>query len=165
MLFFYSNYVLWLKSNIKYLRRSTSLSSLKLITLCLVVFVDWFIRKLLTIFVITSPLLLRYNSSKPTFLKTYWSAGSMAYIHMKHTNSPESLSAVRNLQSTSELLSIVLILSFVICLPSLILALTLTTIYIIIRLLVIWLVVTRISHNYANICGDIVLLTMWFQYH
>ena len=53
---------------------------------------------------VTSPLLLRYDSSKLTVLKTDWSAGSMGYILMQPNNSPDSIAAIETLQSTSECL-------------------------------------------------------------
>ena len=40
---------------------------------------------------VTSPLLLRFDSSRPTFLKTDWSAGGMGYIIMQPDDSPDSL--------------------------------------------------------------------------
>ena len=54
--------------------------------------------------IITSPLLQRYDSSKPTFLKTDWSAGGMEYILMQPDNSPESLAAIFHLESTGKCL-------------------------------------------------------------
>ena len=53
---------------------------------------------------VTSPLLLRYDSSKPTFLKTDWYAGGMGYILMQPDNSPVSIAAIETLQSTGECL-------------------------------------------------------------
>ena len=53
---------------------------------------------------ITSPLLLRYDSSKPTFLKTDWSAGGMGYILMQPDDSLESLAAIKHLSATGECL-------------------------------------------------------------
>ena len=47
---------------------------------------------------IISPFLFRYNSSKPTFLKTDWSAGGMRYILIQPDNSPESLVAIVHLE-------------------------------------------------------------------
>ena len=51
---------------------------------------------------ITSPLLFRYTSSKPTLLKTDWSTGGTGYILIQPDNSPESLAAIVHLESTGE---------------------------------------------------------------
>ena len=53
---------------------------------------------------ISSPLLLRYDSSKPAFLKTDWSAGGMGYILIQADDSPQSLKAVQILENTSDCL-------------------------------------------------------------
>ena len=50
--------------------------------------------------VITSPLLLRYDSPKPNFLKTDWSTSGMGYILMQLDNSLESITAIKHLDST-----------------------------------------------------------------
>ena len=56
--------------------------------------------------IITSTLLLRYDSSKPVFLKIDWSAGGIGYILMQPANLHESLIATTQLEFTSECLSI-----------------------------------------------------------
>ena len=53
---------------------------------------------------ITSPFLLRYDSSKPDFLKTDWSASGMGYIIMQSDNSQEFVKALRHLVSKGECL-------------------------------------------------------------
>ena len=49
-----------------------------------------------------TPLLLRYDSSRPTFLKRDWSAGGMGYILMQTDDSPDSLAAIKHLAATDE---------------------------------------------------------------
>ena len=101
---FYSNYVPWFESNIKPLRRLQRLYH------CQPVPVLAWSPMLVELFesckdhLITSPLLQRYDTSKPTFLKTDWSAGGMVYILMQPDNSPESLAAILHLESTGEFL-------------------------------------------------------------
>ena len=99
---FYNNYVPWFESNIKPLRRLQRLyhrQALRLLT--------WSLQ-LINVFekckinLVTSPLLLRYDSSKPTFLKTDWSACGMGYIPIQPDNSPESIAAIEELQFTGE---------------------------------------------------------------
>ena len=51
---------------------------------------------------IASPLLLYYDSLKPAFLKTDWSAGGIGYILMQDGDSPHSLAAVKVLEGTGE---------------------------------------------------------------
>ena len=51
---------------------------------------------------ITSPLLLCYDSSRPTFLKNDWSAGGMGYILIHSDDSPDSLAAIKHLAATDE---------------------------------------------------------------
>ena len=51
---------------------------------------------------VSSPLLLRYDSSKPVFLKTDWSAGDMGYILMQADDSPQSIEAVQKLENTED---------------------------------------------------------------
>ena len=53
---------------------------------------------------IISPLLLRYDSSRPTFLKKDWSPGGMSYILMQPDDSPDSLAAIKHLAAISECL-------------------------------------------------------------
>ena len=49
--------------------------------------------------IISSPLLACYDPSKPTFLKTDWSAHGMGYILCQPDDSPESSAAITTLQS------------------------------------------------------------------
>ena len=51
---------------------------------------------------ITSPLLLRCDSSKPVFPKTNWSTGGMGYILMQADESPQSLAVLTLLEDTGE---------------------------------------------------------------
>ena len=51
---------------------------------------------------ITSPLLLRYDSTKPVFLKTDWSAGRMDYILIQANDTSQSVAAVQLLEETGE---------------------------------------------------------------
>ena len=44
---------------------------------------------------VTSPLLLRYDSSKPVFLKIDWSTGGMGYILMQTVDSPKLVAAIQ----------------------------------------------------------------------
>ena len=100
----YSNYVPWFENNIKPLRRLQRLYHRQPVPV-----LAWS-PMLIELFesckdhLITSPLLQRYDSSKPTFLKTDWSAGGMGYILMQPDNSPESLAAILHLESTGECL-------------------------------------------------------------
>lgn len=52
--------------------------------------------------IITSPLLLWYDSSKSVFLKTNWSTGGMGYILIKANESPQSLAVLKLLKETVE---------------------------------------------------------------
>ena len=52
----------------------------------------------------TSPLLLRFDSSRPTFLKTDWSAGGIGYILMQPNDSSYSIAAMKYLVDTGECL-------------------------------------------------------------
>ena len=51
---------------------------------------------------VTSHLLLHYDSSKPTILKKYWSASDMWYILIQSDDSSVSLAAIKRLSLTSE---------------------------------------------------------------
>ena len=53
--------------------------------------------------IISSPL-LRYNSSRPTFLKKDWSTGGMIYILMQPDESPDSCVAIKHLAAIGECL-------------------------------------------------------------
>ena len=102
MCLFYNNYVPWFESNIKHFRRLQRLYHRQVLPL-----LAWS-PQLIDVFknckpnLVTSPLLLRYDSSKPTFLKTDWSTGGMGYIFMQPGNSPIAIAAIELLQSTDE---------------------------------------------------------------
>ena len=51
---------------------------------------------------VTSPLLLRYDSSKPAFLKIDWSDGGMGYILMQADEPPQSLTSLTLSEDTGE---------------------------------------------------------------
>ena len=53
---------------------------------------------------VTSHLLLRYDSSRPRFLKTDWSADGMGYILMQPDDSLYSLAAINHLAAIGEFL-------------------------------------------------------------
>ena len=53
-------------------------------------------------YLVSSPLLLRYDSSKPAFLKTDWSAGGMGYLIMQADDSPQYIEAVQKLENTGD---------------------------------------------------------------
>ena len=55
-------------------------------------------------YLVISPLLLRYDSSRPIFLKTGWFARGLGYILMQPDNSPASLVAIKHLAMTEECL-------------------------------------------------------------
>ena len=52
--------------------------------------------------IVSSPLLLRYDSSKPVFLKTDWSANGMGYILMQPNNCSESIRALAILEKSGD---------------------------------------------------------------
>ena len=52
----------------------------------------------------TSPLLLRYDTSRQTFLKTDWSTGGMGYTLMQPDDSLNSLASITHLAVTSQCL-------------------------------------------------------------
>jgi hypothetical protein len=52
--------------------------------------------------IVSSPLLAHYDSSKPCFLQTDWSASAFGFILMQPDNSPESISALALLRRTGE---------------------------------------------------------------
>ena len=54
--------------------------------------------------ILDSPLLARYDPSKPTFLKTDWSAHGMGFILCQPDDSSESTSAITTLQNTGDCL-------------------------------------------------------------
>ena len=101
---FYNKYCPWFETNIKPLRRLQRAYHRKPIPI-----MSWS-PTLITIFnnckshLVTSPLLIRFDSSRPTFLKTDWSAGGMGYILMQPDDSPESLKAIKHLAATGECL-------------------------------------------------------------
>ena len=49
---------------------------------------------------VTSPLLLRYDGSKSAFLDIDWSADGIGYILTQHDESPQSLAAIKLLETT-----------------------------------------------------------------
>ena len=51
---------------------------------------------------INSPILIRYDSSKPTFFKIYWFTSSMGYILIQSDNSSVSLVAINYLTTIGE---------------------------------------------------------------
>ena len=51
---------------------------------------------------VTSPLLLRYDSSKPTTFKTDWSTGDIEYILMKTDDVSQSLAVIQLLEDIGE---------------------------------------------------------------
>ena len=53
---------------------------------------------------VTSLLLLRFDSSRTTFIKTDWSAGEMGYILMQLDDSSASITAMTHLADTGECL-------------------------------------------------------------
>jgi len=58
--------------------------------------------ELLKVAITSSPVLARYNSSLPTFLKTDWSAVGMDFIIMQTNNDKVSLDALELLRTTGE---------------------------------------------------------------
>jgi hypothetical protein len=56
--------------------------------------------------IVSSPLLARFDSSKPCFLKTDWSANAFGFILMQPDDSPESIAALDHLRQTGECNSI-----------------------------------------------------------
>ena len=99
---FYSRYWSWFETNVKrlcklqweYYRQPIPILSwnLTLITL----FHNWKNH------LVTSPLLLRYDSTKPVFLKTNWSAGGMEYILMQADDTSQSVAIVQLLEHKDE---------------------------------------------------------------
>ena len=53
---------------------------------------------------ITSPILIRYDSSKTTFLKIDWSTVGMGYVLMQPDEYPISLMAIKHLATTEDYL-------------------------------------------------------------
>ena len=111
---FYIRYCPWFEMNIKPLRKVQRTFHRKLIPI-----ISW-TSSLITLFddcknqLVTSPLSLRYDNSKPAFLKTDWSAVGMSYILMKADESLQFLEALTLLEATDEFtfdLSLVLLLS------------------------------------------------------
>ena len=99
---FYSRYCPWFETNIKPLRKLQRFFHRQPIPI-----MAW-TPILITLFdnckqhLVSSPLLLRYDSSKPAFLKTDWSAGGMGYLLMQADDSPQSIEAVQKLESTGD---------------------------------------------------------------
>ena len=52
--------------------------------------------------IVSSPLLLRYDSSKPVFLKTDWPANGMGYILMQPDNYSESIRTLAILEESGD---------------------------------------------------------------
>jgi hypothetical protein len=50
--------------------------------------------------IVSSPLLARYDSGKPCFLKTDWSVNAFGFILMQPDDAHESLAALDHLQQT-----------------------------------------------------------------
>ena len=97
---FYNKFRPWFETNIKPLRRLQRKYHRKKIPI-----MSWS-PTLIEIFgsfksnLVISPLLFRYDSSRPTFLRTDWSAGGMGYILMQPDDSPDSLAAIKHLTAT-----------------------------------------------------------------
>ena len=101
---FYNRYCPWFEPNIKPLWKLQRVYHRKTIPI-----VSWTpsLIKLICSYkanLVTSPLLLRYDSSRPTFLKTDWSVGGMGYILMHPDDSPDYLAAITHLAATDECL-------------------------------------------------------------
>ena len=101
---FYNKYCPWFETNIKPLRRFQRAYHRKDIPI-----MGW-TPSLIKLFcncktyLVTSQYLLRFDSSRPTFLKTDWSAGGMGYILMHPDDSSDSIAAMKHLADTGELL-------------------------------------------------------------
>ena len=99
---FYSRCCPLIETNIKPLRKLQRVFHRKPIPIT-----SW-IPSLITLFddcknrLVTSPLLLRYDSSKSSFLKSGWSTGWMGYLLMQADESPQSLAALTLLKDTSK---------------------------------------------------------------
>jgi hypothetical protein len=94
---FYQRYVPWFEVGITELRRMVRRYSRKAIPI-----VEWTetrialfdsMKEALT----SSPVLAQFDSSKPVFLKTDWSASGMGFILMQPDGSKESLAAIAKL--------------------------------------------------------------------
>ena len=92
----YSRYCPWFETNIKPLRKLQRFFHRQPIPI-----MAW-TTNLITLIdnckyhLVSSPLLLRYDSSKSAFLKTDWSAGGMGYILIQADDSPQSLKLYRH---------------------------------------------------------------------
>ena len=91
---FYSWYCPWFETNIKPLRKLQRAFHRKPISIIswtpfLIVLFNYCKQQLYT-----SPLLVRYDSSKSVFLKTDWYTGEMGYILIQADASPQSLLAL-----------------------------------------------------------------------
>ena len=99
---FYSRYYPWFETNVKPLRKLQREYHRQPIQI-----LAWN-PTLIALFhdckthLITSPLLLQYDSTKPAFLKTDWSAGGMGYILMQADETSQSVATVRLLEETGE---------------------------------------------------------------
>ena len=103
-MFFYNIYCPWFEKNIKLIRKLQRVHHRKTIPI-----MSW-TPSLIKFFcscksnLVTSPLMLRCDSSCPIFLKTDWSTGGMGYILMQPDDSPDSLAAITHLATTGECL-------------------------------------------------------------
>ena len=99
---FYSRYCPWFETNVKPLRKLQRAYHRQAIPI-----LSW-TPPLISLFndckdrLVSSPLLLRYDSTKPIFLKTDWSAGGMGYILMQADDTPQSVAAIKLLEETGE---------------------------------------------------------------
>jgi len=99
---FYHKFCPWFEVSVKPLRSLISEFHRQLIP------TDRWTPDLLSLFdklkqdIVSSPLLARYDSSKPCFLKTDWSALAFGYILIQPNDSPECATALLHLQHTGE---------------------------------------------------------------
>ena len=99
---FYSRYCPWFETNFKPLRKLQREYHRQPIPI-----LSW-TSPLISLFndckahLVSSPLLLRYDSTKPAFLKTDWSAGGMGYILMQADDTSQSVATVQLLEGKGE---------------------------------------------------------------
>ena len=97
-MYFYSRYCPWFETNIKPLRTLQREYHRQPIPI-----LSW-TPPLISLFnelkdhLVSSPLLLRYDITKPAFLKTDWSTGGMGYILMQADDTLQSVAAVQLLE-------------------------------------------------------------------
>ena len=106
---------------------------------------------------VTSPFLLRYDSSRPIFMKTDWYAGGMGYILIQPDDYPDSLATIKHLTATCDTFHLMVHDS---ALYSLDLVLIFLTSAIITHLLVKLRVDGGLLLHVANIFGFTLLLDM-----